>query len=161
MILKCGRAGDAKLSPQIGDRMTDKSAPPDDTAVRDWIGPEAFERWSALRKWIDASYAGVFAPDWLYGGKHRGWSLRYKNIKAFCTVIPGYLQLSVLVVLGRAEREKFEERRYFWRPKLVKGYDETRTYPDGKWLIVEISSEDDLDDLMELVSMKRRVVSGS
>ncbi len=76
--------------PQIGDRITDKSAPPDDSAVREWIGPEAFEHWAELRNWIDEFYPGVFAPDWLYGGKNRGWSLRYKKTKAFTTLVPEY-----------------------------------------------------------------------
>lgn len=70
-------AGEAP--PGIGRRITDKSAPPDDGAVREWIGPKAFGHWSELRKWIDESYPGGFEPDWLYGGKSRGWSLRYKK----------------------------------------------------------------------------------
>ncbi len=146
-------------SPQVGDRITDKLAPPDERKVRDWMGREAFEHWASLRSWIDASYPGVFAPDWLYGGKKRGWSLRYTKTKALCTLVPAYRLFSVLLVLGRAEREKFEERRYFWSPQLVKLYDETRTYHDGKWLIVPISSADDWHDMTELVSMKRPPLS--
>lgn len=148
-------------SPQIGDRITDKSAPPDESTIRDWMGPEAFEHWTELQYWIEASYSGVFAPDWLYGGKKRGWSLRYKKTKAFCTLLPAYRQFSVLVVLGGAEREKFEERRYVWSPQLVKLYDEARTYPDGKWLTVAISSADDRHDVTKLVSMKRPPLSHS
>jgi hypothetical protein len=148
-----------ETSPATGDRINDKSAPPDDDAVRDWIGPRAFGHWTALRHWIDQSYPGVFTPEWLYGGKKRGWTLRYKKTKAFCTLLPGYRQLSVQVVLGRTEREKFEERRYLWRPQLAKLYDEAREYPDGKWLAVAISSADDRRDVMELVSMKRPPLS--
>jgi hypothetical protein len=142
-------------SPQIGDRISDKSAPPDEHAVRNWIGPAAFKHWTALRSWIDASYPGVFEPEWLYGGKKRGWVLRYKKTKALCTLQPGYRLFSVQVVLGRAEREKFEERRYFWGPQLVKLYDEARAYHDGKWLSVPVSSVDDRHEVTELVSMKR------
>lgn len=79
-------------------------------------------------------YPGVFAPDWLYGGKNRGWSLRYKKTKAFTTLVPEYRRFSAIVVMGGAEREKFEERRYVWRPQLVKLYDEAKRYIDGKWL---------------------------
>jgi hypothetical protein len=139
----------------MGDRITDRSAPPVDSTVRDWIGPEAFEHWAELQNWIEASYPGVFAPDWLYGGKKRGWSLRYKKTKAFCTLVPEYRLLSAVVVLGRAEREKFEERRYVWRSRLVKLYDEAKTYIDGKWLTVAISSADDRHDVTELLTMKR------
>ena len=56
---------------------------------------------------------------------------------------------------GWAEREKFEERRYVWRPRLVKLYDEAKTYIDGKWLTVAILSADDLDDVTEHLTMKR------
>jgi hypothetical protein len=152
-------AADGGTPPLIGSRITDKSAPPDDRAVRQWIGPGVFGHWTALRHWIDKSYPGIFEPDWLYGGKNRGWSLRYKKTKAFCTLVPEYGRLSAVVVLGRAEREKFEERRYAWRPSLVKLYDEAKAYIDGKWLTVAITSTDDLDEVMELLAMKRPPLS--
>ena len=139
----------------IGDRISDKSSEPAERTVRDWMGPEAFEHWVELRSWIEASYPGVFAPDWLYRGKKRGWSLRYKKSKAFCTFLPEYRLFSVEVVLGAVEREKFEARRYGWRSQLVKLYDEARTYPDGKWLKVAISSKADRHDVTELLSLKR------
>ncbi|CAL60868.1 conserved hypothetical protein [Herminiimonas arsenicoxydans] len=142
-------------SPQIGERISDKLTPPDERTIRNWIGQEAFKHWNEMRNWIGASYPDVFEPDRIYGGKKRGWSLRYKKTKAFCTLIPAFRQFSVLVVLGGAEREKFEERRYAWSPQLLKFYDEARTYTDGKWLTLAISSADDLHDVMELVSMKR------
>ncbi|MBZ9856459.1 DUF3788 domain-containing protein [Mesorhizobium sp. CA13] len=141
--------------PQIGDRITDKSTPPDDSAVRKWIGPGTFEHWAELRNWIDEFYPAVFTPDWLYGGKKRGWSLRYKKTKAFTTLVPEYRRLSAVVVMGRAEREKFEEQRYIWRPQLINLYDEAKSYIDGKWLTIAISSADDLHDVKELLIMKR------
>ena len=149
-----------KQSLEIGDRINDTSEPPDERTVRDWIGPKSFKHWVELQNWIETSYPGVFAPDWLYGGKKRGWSLRYKQTKAFCTLIPAYRLFSVVVVLGRAEQAKFEERRYSWRPQLVKLYDEARAYHDGKWLTIAISSTDDRRELVELVSMKRPPTAG-
>ena len=147
-------AGGATL-PQIGDRITDRSAPPDAGAVRRWIGPKAFGHWAELRHWIDESYPGVFAPDWLYGGKSRGWSLRYKKTRAFCTLVPEYRRFSTVVVMGGAEREKFEERRYVWRPQLVELYDKAKQYTDGKWLTVAVSSAHHLREVTELLIMKR------
>lgn len=146
---------DSETAPLAGGRITDKSAMPDDATIHNWIGPEAFEYWVDQRNWIDKFYPGVFVPDWIYGGKKRGWSLRYKKTKAFCTFLPEYRMFSTTVVLGRAEREKFEERRYVWRPQVVKLYDEAKTYIDGKWLTVAISSKDDLNDVRDLLTMKR------
>jgi hypothetical protein len=142
-------------SPQIGERMSAKTAPPDDSAVREWIGPEASQQWTELRAWIDANYPGVFEPEWLYGGQKRGWSLRYKKTRAFCTLLPEYQRLSVIVVLGRAERDKFEERRYIWRDKLIKLYDEAKVFPDGMFLAVPVATADDRKELIELLIMKR------
>jgi hypothetical protein len=141
--------------PQIGDRMIDKSALPDDGTVRDWIGATAFEHWTELRNWINELYPGVFSPEWLYGGRKRGWSLRYKKTRAFCTLLPEYRQFSAVVVLGATERQKFEERRHVWRSQLVQLYDHAMTYPDGKFLTVAISSADDRHDVTQLLSMKR------
>jgi hypothetical protein len=149
------RGADSATFPKTGDKITDKSAQPDDGAVRKWIGPEAFGRWAQMRKWIDNSYPGVFAPDWLYGGKNRGWSLRYKKTRAFCTLVPEYRRFSIVVVMGGAERAGFEERRHLWRPQLVKLYDAAKTYIDGKWLTVAIASENDLRDVKDLLTMKR------
>ena len=149
------KASDMEQSPQIGDRITDPSAAPDADAVRDWIGPEAFEHWRELQGWIDASYPGVFTPEWLNGGRKRGWSLRYKKTKAFCTFLPEYRRFSVVIVFGGAEREAFEARRYAWRSPLVERYDQAKTYPDGKFLTLPISTADDRQEVMELLIMKR------
>ncbi|WP_454854647.1 DUF3788 domain-containing protein [Rhizobium binxianense] len=141
--------------PQIGDRITGNSTPPDDGTIREWLGSEAYGQWIELRTWIDESYRGVFTPDWLYGGKTRGWSLRFKKTKALTTLVPEYRRFSVIVVMGRAEREKFEERRYAWRPQLLKFYDDAKTYTDGKWLTLPVSSKDELQNVRELLAMKR------
>jgi len=145
----------SEIASKIGDRMTDNSSPPQEAAVRKWIGPEASRYWTELRRWIDKDYPGVFEPDWIYGGKNRGWSLRYKKTKAFCTLVPERGRLSVIVVMGGAERKKFEERRYTWRKSLVKLYDEAKTYIDGKWLTIAISSATGLRDVTDLLVMKR------
>ena len=146
-------------SPQIGDRITDPSAEPDAKKVRDWIGPEAFEHWRNLQSWIDEDYPGVFTPEWLYSGTKRGWSLRYKKTRAFCTFVPEYGRFSVVMVFGNAEREKFEERRYTWRSQLVELYDQAKTYPDGKFLTLPIVTGDDRRELTKLLIMKRPLPS--
>ena len=146
-------------SPRIGDRIIDKSAQPDEGKIHEWIGRGAYAHWAKLRDWMDESYPGVFAPDWLYGGKNRGWALRYTSTKAFCSLVPAYRLFSVLVVLGGAERVKFEEQRSSWSLRLAKLYDETPTFHDGKWLTVAISSADHRREVITLVSMKRPPLS--
>ena len=35
-----------------------------------------------------AYHPGTFIPEWIYGGKKHGRSLRYKKSRAFCTFLP-------------------------------------------------------------------------
>lgn len=147
-------------SPQIGDRLADKSAPPDDATIRDWIGPDAFVQWNALRGWIAAAYPGVFTPDWIYGGRKHGWSLRYRKSKAFCTLLPERGAFSAVVVLGRAEREKVEARRDRLSPRLMALYEKAETLHDGKWLKIGVSSAEELKEVTELLALKRVPVAG-
>ncbi|MCM5553906.1 DUF3788 domain-containing protein [Pleomorphomonas sp. NRK KF1] len=141
--------------PEIGDRLTDKSAVPDEAAVREWMGEAAFGCWTALREWISASYPGVVAPDWIYGGRKHGWSLRYKKSKAFCTLLPEYRAFSVVIVLGGVERDKVEARRDELGPRLMALYDAAETFHDGKWLRIAIASDTDLGDAKALLVLKR------
>jgi uncharacterized protein DUF3788 len=87
--------------------------------------------------------------------------LRYKKTKAFCTLLPAYRMFSVLVVLGRAEREKFEERRYFWSPQLVKLYDEARPNYPGKTWASEVRGEDATGSWAEPVDEAQAAVPSS
>ncbi len=141
--------------PQVGARLADGSVVPTGETVRGWIGPDAFEQWTALQDWIERRHPGVFTPEWLFGGRKHGWSLRYKKSRAFCTFVPEYRLFSVVIVLGAAEREKFEARRGSLNPRLVGLYDATATYHDGKWLKIAISSAADLHDAIEVLTIKR------
>jgi hypothetical protein len=88
-------------------RMADPGVPPTESAVADWVGENAYKYWKLIAQLIEQSYPGVFAPEWLFGGKKHGWSQRYKKNKSFCTLIPERGRFSLLIVFG-AERKKVE-----------------------------------------------------
>jgi hypothetical protein len=142
-------------SSPIGDRLTDRAAVPDDGSVREWIGPEAFGHWRALQDWIEDSYPGIFRPDWIYGGKTHGWSLRYKRSRTFCTLLPERGAFSSVVVLGAADREKVEANRQRLSPHLMHLYDDAATFHDGKWLKIRVSSAEERRDVTDLLALKR------
>ena len=66
----------------------------------------------------------------------------------------GYFQ--TCVVLGKAEREKFEAQRDTFDKIICQEYDEAETYHDGKWLGFDISDEALLDDIIRLLHLKRK-----
>ena len=60
------------------------------------------------------------------------------------------------VVLGKEEREKFDEQRETFGAAVCKVYDETDTYHDGKWLGFDVRDELPVDDIIRLLRLKRK-----
>jgi hypothetical protein len=60
------------------------------------------------------------------------------------------------IVLGKDEREKFDEQREKFGEAVHKVYDETHIYHDGKWLGFDVYDESLIDDIIRLLHMKRK-----
>lgn len=138
------------------NRMTEPENPPADSAVADWVGKDAYKYWELITQLIEQSYPSVFTPEWLYGGKKHGWSLRYKKNKSFCTLIPEKNRFALLIVFGTEERAKVEAIRNDLAKTTQKEYDQAKTYHDGKWLRLVIDSDRVATDVVRLLAVKRR-----
>jgi len=60
------------------------------------------------------------------------------------------------VVLGKDEREKFEQQREAFGEAVTKCYDQAETYHDGKWLGFDMYDDALVDDLVRLLQIKRK-----
>ena len=60
------------------------------------------------------------------------------------------------IVLGKEEREKFDQQRGDFGEEVCKIYDETHTYHDGKWLAFEVRDDALVDDMIRLLHLKRK-----
>jgi len=60
------------------------------------------------------------------------------------------------VVLGKEEREKFDEQREAFGEDVRKAYDEAHIYHDGKWLGFDVRDESLIDDIIRLLPLKRK-----
>jgi hypothetical protein len=112
--------------------------------------------WQELAKRIEENYPGIFAPEWLFGGKKHGWSLRYKKSKSFCTFVPEKGRFLLVIVLGKNERDGFESLRTKISPPTQKIYDSATTYHDGKWLALTLQSQQTLRDALVILGIKRK-----
>lgn len=139
-----------------GPRLTEPGTRPSPGTVASWIGPKAHGRWEKITGLIERRYPGVFTPEWLYGGKKHGWTLRYKKSRSFCTLIPEKGRCMLLIVFGAEERLKVEAVRKQLSARTRKTYDDATTYHDGKWLLLNIDNESALADAELLLSVKRR-----
>ena len=76
-----------------------------------------------------------------------------KTLTTFC-IREGYF--IVCIVLGKEEREKFENQRETFGEAACKEYDESQTYHDGKWLGFYVRDESFIDDIIRLLHIKRK-----
>lgn len=141
---------------ETGSRMTDPYGPPNDSEITEWIGEKGVEYWNRIRTVIDENYPGVFVPEWLFGGRKHGWSLRYKKGKSFCTLIPEKDRCALVIVFGAEEREKVESMKGKLSLKSREEYETATTYHDGKWVFLTVDSESVVEDIRLLLAVKRK-----
>jgi hypothetical protein len=141
-------------------RMLDGKTTPDSASAAKWIGP-AYKHWTRIQRFIEANYPGVFAPDWWFGGKRFGWSLRYKKSKSFCNLIPEKGRMMVMLTFGRDERSKIEPELSRLTPRVKAAYEAAPTFHDGKWLALPIDGPGALSDVEALLVLKRRPIQSS
>jgi len=60
------------------------------------------------------------------------------------------------IVLGKEERNKFDEQREMFGESVRKAYDDAHTYHDGKWLGFDVYDESLIDDIIRLLPIKRK-----
>jgi hypothetical protein len=137
-------------------RMTKPGKPPTPSQVAAWIGKDAYKFWKRVTQLIEQSHPGVFSPEWLFGGRKHGWSLRYKKGKSFCTLIPEKNQLAIRIVFGAEERAKVEVIRGELSSRTQKEYDKATTYHDGKWLLLTVDTGEIVADVERLLAVKRK-----
>ncbi len=136
--------------------MTEPGKSPTPSQVAAWTGREAHRFWRRVTQLIEKNYPNIFSPEWLFGGKKYGWSLRYKKGKSFCTLIPEKNRFAIQIVFGVEERAKVETIRDKLSSRTEKGYDKAKTYHDGKWLLLGVDNDKVVDDVERLLAVKRK-----
>jgi hypothetical protein len=141
---------------ETSQRITEPGTPPTPKQLESWLGQKAYGFWRQVETMIAEEYPGVFVPEWLYGGKKHGWSVRYKKSKSFCTMIPEKGRCRLLIVFGAQERARVEEIRKQLPARVQNAYDEATTYHDGKWLRLDINGRTVYAAAKLLFTVKRK-----
>lgn len=142
--------------PESGTRMTQGDHPPSASDIAQWMGRKPHEYWTRVTQLIERNYPNVFSPEWLFGGRKHGWSLRYKKSRSFCTLIPEKNRFAVLIVFGAKEREKVEAVKHSLSAQTREAYDDATAYHDGKWVRMTVETDTALNDIERLLAVKRR-----
>lgn len=119
------------------------------------VGESLYDVWTQLTACIDAKYD--MEQIWNKGGK--AWKYEYKyrrGGKTLCALYARENCVGFMIILGKAERAKFEADRETYADEIQRIYDESQTYHDGKWMMFEPRDTLLFDDFMKLLFMKRK-----
>jgi len=128
---------------------------PEKIVIDEMVGADKAEKSRSLMSEIERLYEMETAwnkgfGDWIYEYKYR------RGGKTLCTFYFKQNIANILIILGKAEREKLEQRRSEFSEQLMLLYDETPSYHDGKWLWIPIDAGLSSEDIIELLKIKRR-----
>jgi hypothetical protein len=141
------------------ERMTDKTRQPTDADMINFIGQPIAEAWTALRRFLEATYA--IEPLFNSGGQKYGWNLQYrKGGRPLSELYPENGSFTALVILGKAELEQALARLETFGPTVGRALVETPRYHDGCWMYIRLADpltwQQDEQDIEQLILIKKR-----
>lgn len=64
--------------------------------------------------------------------------------------------INILIIFGKAEREKFEENPAAFSEHIQNIYYSSKTYHDGKWMSIDISDMKAAKEIIQLIHIKKK-----
>ncbi len=119
------------------------------------LSKEALFMWNKLTYAIDSLYD----VDRIWNKGFGAWKIEYKyrrGGKTLCTFYAKENIANLLITYGKAEREKFEKIKESVSKQLQDIYERTETLHDGKWLWIPLDNEISVEDIIEMLKIKRR-----
>ena len=116
---------------------------------------ETLSVWTELTEAIDSLYD----VDRLWDKGFGDWKIEYKyrrGGKTLCTFYAKEGVANLLITYGKAEREKFEAIKTSISKQLQDIYERTATLHDGKWLWIPLDDKLKVEDIIEMLKIKRR-----
>lgn len=128
---------------------------PSNKEIEELIGLSKSNIWNSLTENIDSLYD--MDRTWNKGFGDWGYEYKYRRGgKTLCTFYAKKDIANVLIILGKAEREKFELQRDAFSEQILALYDMTKTYHDGKWLWIPLDEKLSAEDIFNLLKIKRK-----
>lgn len=123
--------------------------------LNDLLSKETLLVWNELVDAIDLLYD----VDRLWDKGFGNWKIEYKyrrGGKTLCTFYAKEEVANLLIIYGRAEREKFEKIKDSLSRPMQDIYERTEVLHDGKWLWIQLDDNIRIEDIIEMLKIKRR-----
>ncbi len=131
----------------------DMSYEPDLDEISDYIGNPLFGQF--LQFMLD-TYKALCKVEYSKDSWARGWNIKLRKAgKALCVIYPRRAYFTVLVVVGRKEKEKAENLLPQLSRDMQKVYNETKEGNGQKWLMIDVDSDNSLyQDTLRLIQIR-------
>ena len=123
--------------------------------LNDLLSKETLLTWNELTDAIDLLYD----VDRLWDKGFGNWKVEYKyrrGGKTLCTFYAREDVANLLIIYGKAEREKFEKIKDSLSRTMQDIYERTEVLHDGKWLWIPIDDKIKIADIVEMLKINRR-----
>jgi hypothetical protein len=132
--------------------LSSHKSPTDDEMVK-FLGRKAGSVWKKISTYMIENYD--FEP--IRESESFDATIRYKKSgKTLLTFCPKKNELTVLIILGKKEVDKFESITGEFSPEIVDLFHNTKQFHDGRWLHIKVPPFDNLVDMKKLLEIKKR-----
>lgn len=76
--------------------------------------------------------------------------------KTILTVYTHNDRFTFLIIFGKREREIFETQRERFSPFICDYYEGSKTYHDGKWMFIDVTTMEQLEEVKRLIQIKKK-----
>ena len=131
---------------------------PDMQGIEHYISGDARSMWQDLLSHIENEYKSK--PKIIYSrcSAKPGWNVKYKKSgKALCTLYPEKEGFVALIVLSDKDMMLFDSNKKQYTQHVQKRYESCTLFNGTKWLMIQVSDNDVLNDIKELIKLKRTV----
>lgn len=115
----------------------------------------AYPAWKEIEQYLFDHYQ--VETRWANGGKAGIYEYKFRSAsRTLCGCYVRNGSFGFLVTFGRAERERFELARDAFSLAVQESYDAAHTYPDGKWVMLEVHDSGSLQEIERLLAIKKK-----
>jgi hypothetical protein len=130
----------------------DKERQPTLQEINDTLGSRQ-PLWQQLLQFITDNYQ--LPGDLSFGGKKYGWNIWYrKSGKSLVSLYPQNEYFVAQIVLGKDQADKAFQLKLGKNVRTV--LEEAPPLHDGRWLFIKVRSKKDVNDVQELLQIKKR-----
>ncbi len=85
-----------------------------------------------------------------------GWNIKFKKgSRTLCTVYPRENYFCVMIVIGKKEKEQFENMFHSFCIEIQEIYGDTREFNNQKWLMIDLEDEDKkYEDVKKILNIR-------